>query len=485
MKCAVKGFGPLAALGVLLVAAPAAVQAQDDARIQQLEKAVQELNREIQSLKEQAADQKEKAAADQQRVAEQVPAVRISDGIAIEDPRGIWSLRFTGRIQGDYRTYDPDGSTASTFGVRRARLGAGLTMYRDYQMYVEGEFINGAATGTTTQSAALTNGWLDLGWFQAARVRMGQFKPQFGFENSMPDVLTDFQERALTQSLLQNLNYDRGIMVHGAPFIGTYYGVTLSNGAGLNLEESQGSAAEASTDGKDITVRAAANFGEIFERPDAVLHVGGNYKTGTVVSRGGTTFTPATVQTEARGITFFNSTALGAAGARIDRTLVVAEFVAAKGPIKLQTEWWQARYEGAEPVTYRRKLKAYYATLGWLITREAWADAYRNGVFGRVRPRNNFSTESGGGWGAWEALLRYSSFDGTDFASSNPAGTGVPAAGSTNEADAITASLKWMPNPYVRLLVNYVRTDFATPVTVNALTTDYEKALTFRAQFDF
>ncbi len=486
--------GVVAAIaGIFLGAAfPAAAQEPSE-RIEELEEAMKTLTREIDSLKGQVNDNKEKTATVQQKVDSSVPTASLGEGVGFGDPKGQWTLRFNGRIQGDYRTYDPNGISASTFGLRRARIGVALTVLKDYQMYVEGEFINGAATGTTTQTAALTNGWLEAAWFKAARVRIGQFKPQFGFENSMPDVLTDFQERALTQSLLQNLNYDRGIMVHGAPLTGTYYGVTVSNGAGLNLEESQGNTDEARTDGKDLSVRLTANFGEILRIPDTVLHIGANKKSGSVTSRGGTAFTPATVQTEARGITFFNSAALGAG--KIDRTITVAEGVAAWGPVKLQTEWWQAQYEGTVPINYDRKLKAYYVTLGWLITGETYADSYRNGVFGRTRPRNNFSMEDGGGWGAWELGLRYSKFDGDDFTTTNAAGTGVLGAGaaslsppvsvSTNKANAYTVQLKWMPNAYTRFLVNYVKTSFDTPVTANGVTTDEEKAITLRAQFDF
>ncbi|MGH8865321.1 MAG: porin, partial [Burkholderiales bacterium] len=96
---------------------------------------------------------------------------------------------------------------------------------------------------------------------------------------------------------------------------------------------------------------------------------------------------------------------------------------------------------------------------------------------------------------AWELGLRYSAFDGGDFTTTNAAGTGVLGAGSatlsppvtvsTNKADAYTIQLKWLPNAYTRFLVNYVKTNFDTPVTANGVPTDNEKAITLRAQFDF
>ena len=475
-------------------AAPALAQDASE-RIKELEAQMRSMINELEDLKGKVEQTREKSDATAQKVDASVPTASLGEGVGFSDPRGNWALRFNGRIQADYRTYDPNAISASSFGVRRARIGMGLTVAKDYQMYVEGEFINGAATGTTTQSAVLTNGWLEAAWFPAARLRIGQFKPQFGLENSMPDVLTDFQERALTQSLLQNLNYDRGIMVHGSPLKGMYYGVTISNGAGLNLEESQSSVQEASVDGKDTSVKLTQDFAAFLEQQDLILHLGGSLKKGSVTSRGGTAFSPATAQTEGRGITFFNSATLS--GGDTDRTISALEATAAYGPVKLQSEVWKAQYEGSTPagLTYDRKLDAFYVSFTWMITGEAYAGSYRNGVYGRLRPRNNFSREAGGGWGAWELAVRYSAFDGSDFKTANATGTGVLGAGaatlappvtvSTNKADAYTAQIKWLPNAYTRFLVNYVHTSFDTPVTANGVSTSDEKAITLRGQLDF
>ena len=42
-----------------------------------------------------------------------------------------------------------------------------------------------------------------------------------------------------------------------------------------------------------------------------------------------------------------------------------------------------------------------------------------------------------------------------------------------------------MPNAYTRLMANYTVTEFDTPIVVNGITMDEEKALTLRAQIDF
>jgi phosphate-selective porin OprO/OprP len=120
----------------------------------------------------------------------------------------------------------------------------------------------------------------------------------------------------------------------------------------------------------------------------------------------------------------------------------------------------------------------------WLVTGEHFADTYNNGAFGRITPDATFRGHDG--WGAFELGLRYSRFDAGDFASTNAPGTGtISATNDTNKADAITLGLKWIPMPNARLMLNYVRTDFDTPITVNGHRGDREQAVNMRAQVDF
>jgi phosphate-selective porin OprO/OprP len=487
-----------AAVAVTLLCAAGPVSGQDASRrVEDLEKAVRDLSREIEALKEADA----KAAETTRKADTQVPTVVWREGVQFNDPQGNWSLRIFGRGQLDYRQFEPDAA-ADTFAIRRARLGASINFMTDYGLTIEGEYATGSAQGTTTQGTAITNAYMDFNWFRKARIRAGQFKPQFGLENTASANFSDFQERGLTQNLIQNLNYDRGIMVYGAPIKGLNYGITASNGTGLNLEERQGSPQELDADGKLLTARLTADFAQFLNIKDALIHIGGSYKTGSVVNTSASPFTAATGQTEGRGVTFFNPEAFAAAAveaSNVDRTLSVGELAVARKSVKLQGEYWEAQYEGIRttvPETpFNRKIEAGYISALWLITGESYSDSYSNGIFGRIRPRNNFSMEDGGGWGAWEAGLRYSYFDASDFDSAttgvpntgrvSTTGTGTTASTPTQKADALTLGLKWMPNPYTRLMVNYTVTEFDTPIVVNGISMDEEKALTLRAQIDF
>ncbi|MEQ1880571.1 MAG: porin [Burkholderiales bacterium] len=113
----------------------------------------------------------------------------------------------------------------------------------------------------------------------------------------------------------------------------------------------------------------------------------------------------------------------------------------------------------------------------------------------KIKPRNRFGWGPDNGWGAWEVGLRYSFFDGSDFKTANPVSTGQLGAGaptttpavttSTNKATAYTAQIKWIHNTYVRALLDYVRTEFDTPVVANGQSVDHEDAIMMRVQVDF
>jgi phosphate-selective porin OprO/OprP len=507
--------------------APVAVHAQDaEQRIRELEEQVRAITEELRGLREQvrnapqpapaqaktppavddaaaaarhaadtAAEAKERMTALEQRVEQQGIQARFSEGVFFEDPRGNWSIKLGGRVQLDYRSFSPDDTVADTFSVRRARFGVDATLFKDYRIVVEGEFANGNATGSTAQNVALTLGYFDVGWFAPrARIRLGQFKPAFGYEQTLLDLYSDFMERGLTQSLVQNLNYDRGVMVYGSPYRGLWYAASVTNGTGTNLEERQGNRQEVEADDKELTLRGVVNFAQLFEMRDSIVHIGASYKDGTVANSSSNPYTAASVQTEARGVTFFTPAAFNSANgnvSNIDRTFNAAELLLAYGPAKLQGEYWRVTYAGTAPSgKFSPSLDASYIALLWMITGETYADFYRDAQIGKIRPRNRFARDKDGGWGAWELGLRYSTFDASDFRNSNAANAGrlgatSPASNSTTGADAYTVQLKWIPNVYTRFWLDWVRTEFDTPITVNGTRMDNEEAVMFRAQIDF
>jgi phosphate-selective porin OprO/OprP len=484
------------------------VQQMQQQRAEQ-DKQLQMLTEELTAMQQQMANGKENDLKERGKSTGSPVLANFKDGITFEDGSGNWQLAINGRIQADYRTFNPDEDAADTFSLRRARLGGTLTFYKDFVARVEGEYAG--------SSTSLTYGYFDINKFKQAKLRLGQFKPFYGLERSMSTNFTDFQERSMADSLL-GAAYDRGVMVHGSPLTGVYYSLAYINGSGTSDENN------AKNDSKDFTVRMSGNLAQMAEWKDSVVHLGGWWAKGDEGSRKQAGFIP-TVQTEGRGVQFFSTSCSGSTtGAcptatatglptynafkdNVERTRGGGELALAYGPVKLQGEYIRANYDGPN---YSRDLDAWYASAVWNVTGEPFAAMYKDGVFGRLKPKNNYK-EGAVGWGAFQLGLRYSKFDGSDFKATNAAGTGVLLVDSgltagnntnpvrtslgdglvnaANEADTWTVGANWILNPNVRLVLNYIHTEFETPITVrvNGIndTLDEEDAITLRAQFDF
>ncbi|MFM9912643.1 MAG: OprO/OprP family phosphate-selective porin [Methylophilaceae bacterium] len=481
--------------------------AEAAARIEALEKQLKVLSEELMAVQQQMAQTKDTKIEEKGKSKGNPVYASFKDGVTLEDGSGNWQIALNGRIQADYRDFHPDASAADTFSLRRARIGGTATFYKNFSARVEGEYSGGSTT--------LTYGYFDINKFKQAKLRIGQFKPFYGLERAMSTNFLDFQERSMADSLLGS-TYDRGIMVHGSPIAGTYYSLAYINGAGTTDEPN------AKNDNKDLTVRATGNLAELADLQNMVVHFGGWYGRGQEGSRRIANFIP-TGQTEGRGAQFFSTscsgtvtgacptattTGLPTANAfkdNVDRDRYGLESALAYGSVKLQGEYIESSFDGPG---YSRNIDSWYAGAMWNVTGEAFADMYKDGVFGRLKPKSNFGDS---GWGAFQIGMRYSKFDASDFTTTNAAGTGVLLVNSgltgsnnvaaviaslpdglvtaTNEADAWTVGVNWIINPNARLIFDYVHTKFYTPITVRVnganATLNSEDALTMRAQYDF
>jgi phosphate-selective porin OprO/OprP len=190
------------------------------------------------------------------------------------------------------------------------------------------------------------------------------------------------------------------------------------------------------------------------------------------------------------------------------------EAIFARGPFKVQGEFTSARYNGRNnqsPNTdyVNADIKAYYAEALWLITGEKYSDAYKKGVFSSIKPKNDFDLDNGK-WGAWEAGLRFEAFDVKDATSAGTTGSRIQgsvspqlsgnntctdgrstsASACSAGAQSYTAGIKWILNPNVRFMVNYVYTDFKYPfkpidVAAGPSHIEKEELLTIRTQYNF
>jgi phosphate-selective porin OprO/OprP len=406
------------------------------------------------------AQAEEKAAKAKEEEASTLKG-RFRDGFTLESGDKQHSISISGRIHADYRSFSEDSTNANsadTFDIRRAYLGVSGKLYEDWTFEVTSDVAN----------SSLEYAYVNYKSSDSLQFRIGAFKMPFSFEELTSSRFIDFQERSLVNAFVPGK--DQGFMIHGEPVKNTFaYAVAAMNGSGKNTDE-----ANSVVDDKDLMVRAAVNLAPMSGMSDGVLHLGVNYSLGTIP---GNVAPSSGVRTEGRGITFFTPVAPGAATNETDRKRLDLEGVVAWGPVKVQAEYLQASFDNSV-AAYDRDINAYYASASWMLTGEKYADSYTLNGMRAIKPNRPFK-KGGDGWGAWELGVRFSKLDASDLTSGQ-----FDAAG-TNQADAVTVGLKWIPVTPVRFYLNYTQTNFDTPVAITGGTTDSEKAVTLRASVFF
>ena len=396
----------------------------------------------------------EKQAAEEAKAKSNDPGsmtALFSDKFNWSSADGKNSISIGGRVQLDYRSYD-NPTPADGFDIRRAYLGVSGTLNQDWSYALIGNF------DTSGSNSQLEYGFLDYKWNDAAQLRMGAFKYLYSYEEITSSRFTDFQERSFVNSWVPGK--DVGLMFYGEPKKNVYsYAIGVANGEGKNSNETN-----AAEDGKDVIARGAVNFAPLVKWENVVAHLGVGYSNGAIAQA-----SPGSQTTEARGLTFFKATA--PTGTSMDRTRTGLEGVVAYGPFKLQAETNTVNYN--DGAGYDHDIDTYYVAANWTITGESYVKAYTINGLRRIKPKKPVGS---GGWGAWDLGIRYSNFDGGGYANT---------ATSTNKANAVTIGLKWIPTNMTRFILNYVDTDFSTPITSGTESVSGEKAITLRAQLDF
>jgi phosphate-selective porin OprO and OprP len=422
------------------------------------------------------------------------------DGISWQSGDGSTKMSVSGRIQADYRDFDTpsqtsSGNTADTFDIRRAYLGVKGTFYNSINF----ELTTDLASGTNTNNGYIKYGWLEAAWWEQAKVRFGQFKSPFGLEQNTSSRFIDFTERDWGASLAPGV--DRGVMLHGVPIKGMYYGVSAMNGGYLADYGQNRDEPNSKYDGKEFSGRVTANIAQLATIDNMILHIGGDYSKGNNLPNivGGTN--ALSFRTNGRGSEFFKT---NGTYNNPDVQRQGLEGIVAYGPVKIQSEWYKLKLEpsdspikGKTPTTSLngdKSIKTWYAEAMWLITGEKYADFYKDGLMDRIRPKNDFIAPGAPGWGAWEVGMRYSKFDADDFESGVDYNVGATGKNNyTNGAHSWTAGLKWIPNPNTRFMLDYIDTSFDDEITAGGNTNngvaikpyDSERAINLRAQFDF
>jgi len=430
------------------------------------------------------------------------------DGLRFENEDKSVSVAVGGRMHLDYRNFnhgnDDKGSNSAnesdTFDVRRARINISGQLFNNYTFQLSGDFAGGTTGNSGTGSTAiLDQAWFNVNYWAPLQFRVGQFKVPISMERKMSSNSLDFMERSLHDSL--GSYEDRGAMVWGVPKDGITYAIAAVNGDG-NKNRNE---ADSRVSKPEVQLNATVNFAQLMDNKDAVYHIGAGFA-NTDISKGNDTNTlwlagSNAIRSESRGMSFLTLPTLanGQSGVsnEINRKRFAVEGAVALGPVKFVGEYMKNRFSGDvnKTVDFDSDINAWYVSTLWNITGEKFSDFYKEGIFTAVKPTNNFDWGKGGG--AWQLGLRYSKVDASDFNNKifagNTATTGVttktnasPASpSSTFEADAWTVGLNFVPNPNTRFMLNFIQTNYDTPIMIEGKREDSEKAVTARAQFNF
>ena len=480
---------------------------------------------------------------------DKTPTVKEKDGaFKLESANGNNSIQLTGRVHFDARSIDGKGgfdtqanaidrdsaSLADNFEVRRARIGVKGTFAKNYDYEI--------LTNLVGSSANL----LDVGYINAGLInnekskplqfRAGVFKQPFNLEEyGTSSNNIDFMERSYVNQITPAKK--GGFMVHGALENGMTY-------AGSAYQQNTFGETDSNSTGKGFAGRGTMNLSQLFGSKETVFHLGvagfdseygvlpasssnsdnascTTVAVGTTPETYTTTCSAATAtngtifgfRTEGRGLSNIYRAQIGGdkvkAGpgvpsnsvAKVNNRAYGLELAAAYGPFKLQGEYtdqdFNATVESVQSSVKSNVSAGYFEAL-WMITGENYADWYKNGAWGGIKPKKDFNAETFQGLGAWEVGFRYDAFDVSDVAISSGSGAsgssriqGAKDASNNGGAKTYTAGVKWQLNPNMRVLANYSHTKFDNafnPVDLASTagqTITKEDILMVRTQFSF
>jgi phosphate-selective porin OprO/OprP len=487
------------------------------------------------------------------------PVVKEKDGaFKLESANGRNSIQLTGRVHFDARSIDgkggvdnttnnPDRDSASlgdNFELRRARIGVKGTIAKNYDYEILTNLLGGSSN--LVDVAFINAGLINNEKSKPLQLRAGIFKQPFNLEEyGTSSNNIDFMERSYINQLTPAKK--GGFMLHGALENGMTY-------AGSVYQQNTFGETDNETTGKGFAGRGSMNLSQLMGSKETVFHIGvsgfdSEYGVIPTSSSNGSTTAPTSVcvtsavdptatasitptttctntnpsvatngtvfgmRSEGRGLSNIyraqiggDSVAYGGSmpsnrAAKIENKAYGLELAAAYGPFKVQGEYtsqdFKARHDVGSSVD--AEVNAGYVEALWLVTGENYADWYKNGAWGGIKPKKDFDADTLQGLGAWEVGFRYDAFEAKDV---SIAGTGSRIGGSvasgaqnatsgnlSGGAETYTAGIKWQLNSNMRVLANYSHTKFDyafSPVDLSSTTKiNKEDILMVRTQFNF
>ncbi len=362
------------------------------------------------------------------------------------------TLRIGGWYQADALFYDRRNEGNNRFRNRAARLDIRGALENDFEYRLYAQFAGSAAN--------LQEAWLMYKHFPWARIKFGQVLVPFSLESQYSARWLDFAERSIGVSNLQPAE-DLGLMVFGNPFGGIVeYGGGVFNGRIRTLDDNN--------DNFDFGGRVVlAPFIKSGRDLWKDFYAGGSFLAGhsdeTLASTGFTT------SSGNRFLTYSSNTRH--AGNRIR---FGGELQWIYGPGDIKAEYVGGRFDNVERTGQIADVdvNSWYASATYILTGER---KQRNKP---LIPKRNFSIQDGG-WGAWEAAVRFEQF----FLNDSPFHLGL--ATGVDRVNAYTLGLNGWLNKHIRMIFDYTLNDFSNPLLIGSRSLGEEHLWIARAQYDF
>ncbi len=373
----------------------------------------------------------------------------LKDGVRLKSGDGAFQAQVGVYVHADSAFHDNDRADFSNgTELRRGRISVGGTLFSNWDYKLEADFA-GTTAGGSTNTVTVTDAYVRYTGLKPVALTAGNFKAPFSLEAVGSAKYMTFMERGLPFAFLNTRRLGGMVSTNGsnwtlaAGWFGD--GVTTQNvdDEGMQLA-GRGTFAPFSGKGRALHLglsgawvepqQAAGNRIETVRfrgKPEANIIADGTLESSLLLDAGGNSFGASSGRLVDTG----NIT-----GDVDSYTLFGAELAAVQGPFSFQGEYIRTDVNRAAADV---DFNGFYVYGSWFLTGESRAYKADKGVFDMLVPKQSFSL-NGGGPGAWEVAVRYSSLDLNDRDILG------------GEIDDLTLGLNWYVNQYVRLSANYV-----------------------------
>ncbi|HUD52572.1 OprO/OprP family phosphate-selective porin, partial [Parvibaculum sp.] len=344
---------------------------------------------------------------------------------------GLFEMSIRGRAHFDVATGDTDGTLTpynNGANFRRAEIGVEGKFMRDWG-YVLGLQFGGTKDSSPT---IIKEAYLSYNGISGIKIQGGAIGVPLTLDYATSSNDITFIERSSAANMMISLGSDDSR---------TAFGVrgNTDNVFGMlyYTKDTVGTDATTHAESDNVVGRVAVAFQPV-EKSNIHLGLSGTYtphfyKDPSIGDRPGI---------RVDDIKYISTPSI----TKVDKALFYGpELAVSYGPFKAQGEYYRYSFDrtlGAADADF----SAWYAQASWVITGEAYKYSMDGAAYKGVKPASPFTL--GGGIGAWELAVRYSTAD------LNDSGSGLTKGG---EEKMWTGGLNWYVNNNVRFMLDYIR----------------------------